>query len=116
MKYKLPSSRKQLKFLKQLINTNTTYRKGFLITSEFCQNFNFTKTQITQMLNALNHKGLIHLKPNENPRYPYVEIAQKAFAYIPDLRDSLFQFWLPLLSSCILSTIAIIISLITLIK
>ena len=112
MKYKVPSNRKQIKFLKKLMNTKTNYNGGFVLTDKFYSNFKLSKTQINQILMALSDKELVSMMPpNENCRYFFVRVEQKAFSYIPDFQDYLFRFWLPIVVSAALSIAALIVSI-----
>lgn len=115
MKYKLPSNKKQLKFLKQLINKPATHKRGFIIDKNFFSSFPLKTEEITQILNALNYKGLIEMYPPSNEqKYPFIEITQKAFAYIPEIQETILKFWIPILASSVLSVVAIIVSVIAL--
>lgn len=113
----LPSNRKQAKFLKQLLNTKSTYKRGFVVNSDFYSMFKYEEIEIIQMLNALSSKELIKLTPpNAQCKYPHITITPKAFSYIPDLQDNLFRFWIPIIVSSCLSVAAITISLISLLS
>lgn len=117
LKYRLPSNRIQLKLLKILINTDTTYKRSFIVNDEFYALFNLSKSQVIQILNALSAKELIDLvPPNRNCQFALVKIMPKAFSYIPDVQDNLFRFWLPIIISSCLSCIALLISIYGLLK
>lgn len=115
MKYKLPSNRQQIKFLKKLLNTNTSYNGGFLLDKTFYLLFKLSKSEVTQILNALEDKKLIKIiPPSPINSLPWIKIEQKAFSYIPDLRDNLFRFWIPIVISSGISIAAIIVSILAL--
>lgn len=115
MKYKLPNNRQQIKFLNILLNTKPTYNNGFIVNQDFFDMFKFSELQIIQILNALDDKKLIHITPpNEICPYPFIQIKQRTFSYIPEIRDTLFRFWVPLIISSGLSIAAIIISIVSL--
>lgn len=115
MKYKLPSNRQQIKFLKKLLNTNTSYNGGFLLDKTFYHLFKLSKSEVTQILNALEDKKLIKIiPPSPINSLPWIKIEQKAFSYIPDLRDNLFRFWIPIVISSGISIAAIIVSILAL--
>lgn len=115
MKYKLPSNRQQIKFLKKLLNTNTSYNGGFLLDKTFYLLFKLSKSEVTQILNALEDKKLIKIiPPSPINSLPWIKIEQKAFSYIHDLRDNLFRFWIPIVISSGISIAAIIVSILAL--
>lgn len=111
MSHKIPSNRKQRRFLLELISYTENESDIIQIDERFNKYFDIPTQQKEDMLKALVYKGLIQIeyRPKEYPNVIY--ICEKAFAYIPDYRENLIRFSVPIVISSCLSVAALIVSL-----
>ena len=105
----------QLKVLLTLMNSPSLKGARFIINDDFFRLFRMNRNKVMQALNALSSHRAIDLVEHAGKHgLPMVIINQEAYAYIHELKQQRFVFWLPVsisIAALCVSIISIVLSI-----
>ena len=110
------SERQRSKVLKTILKKRKSYTDTVQTNRDFYNACKLPPYVVDSCLNSLAHLGYIDLYPTQNKSVSTIKILQSSYSYFTDKRTESLKYWIPIIWSNLLSTIAIIVAILAYLK